>query len=74
MKLTTINPKDVGIACSSISESKALTLLERKEPFILRLRPREFYKDVSAEDLKQAKRLKDMGIYECWEFYEPIVK
>lgn len=74
MKLTAISPKDVGIACSPISESKALTLLERKEPFILRVRPREFYKDVSAGDLQQARRLKDMGIYECWEFYEPISK
>ncbi len=74
MKLTTIGPKDVGVVCCRITETDALTLLKRGEPFYLRVKSREVYKDVSQEDLMQAKRLKDMGIYNLWEFYKPISK
>lgn len=69
MKLTSYDSKDVGTKLERITEEDALELLEGGVSIILRTRSRDFYRVETLNELRQEKRLKEMGIHEKFEMF-----
>ncbi len=70
MNLTNYDYKDVSEGrLSKISEKEAREFIESEVAIVLRTRSRDFYRVTTITDFDQAKRLKQMGVYEMFEAY-----
>jgi len=70
MNLTNYDYKDVSEGrLSKISEEEARKFIESGVAIVLRTRSRDFYRVTKIADFDQAKRLKQMGVYDVFEAY-----
>lgn len=68
MKETTYDINDVG-RLTPIDEETAREFIDGKVEVIIRVRSRDFQSAESLVDLEQAKRLREMGVYDALQFY-----